>query len=275
MIHRRVKPLLGTFVEVGFTQQNQVGSLSVAVCLERAFAAIANIEQLLNGHAADSELTLLNRRPGVWLSLHRHTRRVLRLAKALGQQTQDRFNVTVGGELTRKGLLPCFVEHDYLDRGDARDIELQGHQVRLKRPVVITLDGIAKGYAVDMAVSALRKAGVKGGWVNAGGDLRVFGEQSLAVKIRDVDGYQQPLKLHNCALASSRYAGFQVQDFTSAIIAKDGIPSPQTEEIISVQSRFAWRADALTKVFVGIEGQARKEIIASLKGKLPALHGGE
>jgi Membrane-associated lipoprotein involved in thiamine biosynthesis len=36
--------------------------------------------------------------------------------------------------------------------------------------------GIAKGFAVDRAVKALRRAGVSS--VNAGGDLRVFGSSS-------------------------------------------------------------------------------------------------
>jgi thiamine biosynthesis lipoprotein len=39
-----------------------------------------------------------------------------------------------------------------------------------------SLDGIAKGFAVDRAVEALQSAGVRAGVVNAGGDLRVFGD---------------------------------------------------------------------------------------------------
>ncbi|RDV24218.1 hypothetical protein DXV75_15440 [Alteromonas aestuariivivens] len=37
----------------------------------------------------------------------------------------------------------------------------------LRRPVLITLDGIAKGYAVDLGVRALKLAGIKAGWINA------------------------------------------------------------------------------------------------------------
>jgi thiamine biosynthesis lipoprotein len=42
----------------------------------------------------------------------------------------------------------------------------------------IDLGGIAKGYAVDRALDALRAAGCAGGLVNAGGDLAVFGCRS-------------------------------------------------------------------------------------------------
>jgi thiamine biosynthesis lipoprotein len=50
-----------------------------------------------------------------------------------------------------------------------------------------SLDGIAKGFAVDRAVDCLLEAGVAGGVVNAGGDLRVFGEASEPIYIRPTE----------------------------------------------------------------------------------------
>jgi len=52
------------------------------------------------------------------------------------------------------------------------------------RPLHIDLGGIAKGYAVDRALTALRAAGCRGGLVNAGGDLAVFGHRTHAIVIR-------------------------------------------------------------------------------------------
>jgi len=46
------------------------------------------------------------------------------------------------------------------------------------------LDGIAKGFAVDRAVDTLQFAGIRAGVVNAGGDLRVFGEAFEDVYVR-------------------------------------------------------------------------------------------
>lgn len=46
------------------------------------------------------------------------------------------------------------------------------------------LDGIAKGFAVDRAVETLQSAGIRCGVVNAGGDLRVFGEAFEDVHVR-------------------------------------------------------------------------------------------
>jgi FAD:protein FMN transferase len=47
-----------------------------------------------------------------------------------------------------------------------------------------TLDGIAKGFAVDRAVEALQAEGIASGVVNAGGDLRVFGEGYEDIYVR-------------------------------------------------------------------------------------------
>ncbi|GAB3032485.1 FAD:protein FMN transferase [Bowmanella dokdonensis] len=264
MIVRRVRPLLGTFVEVGFETIEQAGSAS---CLAQAFSAIGQIETLLNGHAPDSELTQLNRRPGDWLPLHHHTRRVLRLGAILGRLSGDRFNMTVGGELTRKGRLPCYVSHPYLDRGCHTDIEFRHNQVRLRRPVLLTLDGIAKGYAVDRAVCALKQAGITRGWVNAGGDMRVFGQQRLSVHIRGLDGYHSPVGLSSGAVASSRLSKHWIADFPATLIT--ATDSPVTgDDIITVWARFTWRADALTKVAAGLDAASAKEIIGQLKGKI-------
>jgi thiamine biosynthesis lipoprotein len=46
------------------------------------------------------------------------------------------------------------------------------------------LDGIAKGFAVDRAVQALQLADVDTGVVNAGGDLRIFGDAFEEVYVR-------------------------------------------------------------------------------------------
>ncbi len=47
-----------------------------------------------------------------------------------------------------------------------------------------SLDGIAKGFAVDRAVDHLLEVGMESGVVNAGGDLRVFGQAFESLHIR-------------------------------------------------------------------------------------------
>ncbi len=58
-----------------------------------------------------------------------------------------------------------------------------------KTGMVIDLGGISKGYAVDRVVTILRQEGISSGIVDAGGDLRVFGDKpdgrKWAIGIRD------------------------------------------------------------------------------------------
>ena len=55
---------------------------------------------------------------------------------------------------------------------------LPGNRARWRRKGWIDLGGIAKGYAIDCGVAALRAHGVATGIVNAGGDLGVLVKRS-------------------------------------------------------------------------------------------------
>src|SRR5437773_2883272 len=72
------------------------------------------------------------------------------------------------------------------------------------------LDGIAKGFAVDRAVECLQDAGIAAGVVNAGGDLRVFGDELEEIYLRLPQRPAQLLRLghlRNAAIATSGRAG--------------------------------------------------------------------
>lgn len=75
--------------------------------------------------------------------------------------------------------------------------------VFVRRRTRVDLGGIAKGYAVDLATMAMRRAGASGGLVNAGGDLRVFGGALWPVVLRVGAPATLVLELRDCALAAS------------------------------------------------------------------------
>jgi len=75
--------------------------------------------------------------------------------------------------------------------------------VRAHVPVRIDLGGVAKGYAVDRAVEALRNAGCEGGLVNAGGDLAVFGRRGRTLYCGAPHGPTTAVYLRDAALATS------------------------------------------------------------------------
>ena len=58
------------------------------------------------------------------------------------------------------------------------DLVLEDHRLSSRNPAVqLDLGGFAKGYAVDLAIAALRNMGITNAIVNAGGDLRAIGSK--------------------------------------------------------------------------------------------------
>lgn len=259
---KRMRPLLGTFVEVGAHS----GNMDVAPAIDAAFQAIEEIQALLSFHHPHSDLSRLNAAQGKPVILHAQSARILRLAKAMTSASNHRFNCTVGGALVRKGILPDHGFHCFLDAGSVEDIQLKGCKAQLHRPVLITLDGIAKGFAVDQAIRTLQKARVETGWVNAGGDLRVYGELVLPVQRREPDGSMTSLGgLQNAAMASSGVREAPDAEFPGWIVGGDFAPHPG---VWTVLARSTWRADALTKVASVSSNEERAGLIRRLGGKL-------
>lgn len=183
---RRARPLLGTYVEVTAVGGERLELLRAAGA---ALDAVAAIGQRLSFHDPRSLLSRLMREAhrspvevdGATLGL---LRRTLRWA----QRTGGRFDpVRAAIRLVEAGVLPAPLGTPAPDpRATYCDVELDAAgRVRFRRPLWLDLGGIAKGFAVDRAVATLRLAGVRSGCVNAGGDLRVFGERRVRVGLRD------------------------------------------------------------------------------------------
>ena len=258
--HRRLRPGMGTFVEIG-VERTEVSNAAV----DAAFAVAAEVERSLSFQDFDSELSRLNRAGAAGLTVSAVTARVVRLARAIGRASGNRFNATVGGALVRRGVLPDHGGPEAIDSGSWTDIRIRGRHVGLARAVRLTLDGIAKGFAVDAMVRSLRSRGVSRGWVNAGGDLRSFGDLTLPVSRREADGRVVPLGgLREASLATS-LAGDRGILAPGAIVAGSG--GEAVTGTWSVIARHAWRADALTKVAALTPARDRASVLAHLGGR--------
>ena len=156
-----------------------------------------------------------------------------------------------------------------LARGSVDDILFGPGTASLRCPIRLTLDGVAKGFAIDLALSAMRRAGAPAGWVNAGGDVGVFGELTLPTQRREADGRLRPLGgLRKGAMASSR-CGPRDPDFPAQIVAPShAVPAPG---MWTVLARSAWRADALAKVAAVAPPDQRVDLVRRLGGTLVAM----
>ncbi len=179
---RRARPLLGTFVEI---EAEGLAAAALERAIEAAFAAVERVERLMSFHDPLSDLSRLNRR-AAWepVVVHPWTATVLRHARRLFRATGGLFDCAVGYELIRWGLLPSD-GLDHVERGHFSAVEfLPGNRIKYRTEIALDLGGIAKGFAVDRAVAALRRHDVCNGTVNAGGDLRVMGEAAQPIYIR-------------------------------------------------------------------------------------------
>lgn len=183
---RRLRPWLGTYVAI---EAMADASQDAAGAIEAAFADVAGIHAGMSFHSSDSDLARLHRHaheaptPVGW-----HTWSVLAMALDLARESEGVFDPTVAPTLVRRGALPCPDAALPDPDADWRDIELLDDlHVRFRRPLWIDLGGIAKGYAVDLAVETLQAHGVRCGAVNAGGDLRVLGDnlEPIPIAIRN------------------------------------------------------------------------------------------
>lgn len=231
---RRAKPLLGTLVEVACQAVNTDVALHAS---EQAFYAVAQVQRLMSRHDCASELSSINGlKPGVWFTISKPTLEVLQFAQTLSQRTGGVFDVVSTSTCAPAG-------------SSWRDLELDARNSCLRKhaPLRVDLGGIAKGYAVDEAVHALKAAGVGDGWVNAGGDLRAFGTHVLPLVVRapwDLAITIECGLLRNQAAATS----------ASYLLASPQLKNGATQKLVSTDASFTviantcMAADALTKV---------------------------
>lgn len=272
---RRARPLLGTLVEVRAAAPIPA---KAERAVQAAFAAIERVQALMSFHDPASELSRLNRDGAVRrIPVHPWLHTLLRRAQKLHAATDGLFDIAVAPSLVRNGWLPRVGSGRTAARATTADIVLlEGNRVRFRRPLLIDLGGIAKGFAVDQAVAALRRAGATAGIVNAGGDLRVFGPRTEPVHVRlpESPGELIPLgNLRNASVATSAhyYAQRRVQGALCAPIFHPIRRRFATEaRSVSVQARECWLADALCKV-VWLAGPAAGPVLESLGARARVL----
>ena len=249
----RARPLLGTLVEI----RVQRGGMVARSAVDAAFRAVEGVQQAMSFHDPESELSWLNRNacgraikvsPALW--------RVLSEALRLSNLSGGAFDPTVGARLVRWKILPAPQARTPTPATTSwRDVRLlAGRRVRFHRALWLDLGGIAKGYAVDLAVSILRRNGISSGIVNAGGDLRVFGSRAERVHVRHPNQPASlvPLaELSDAALATSagyfsekRCGGRRVNALVNPLLQRPC----SSRRSVSVQAPTCLLADALTKV---------------------------
>lgn len=252
--HQRARPLLGTLVEIAAT-----GACADAVqsAIARAFDAVEMVHALMSYHAPSSDVSRINREGFAHpVPVYEHTWRVLSAARAISEASGGLFDITVAPTLTRLGFLPRHADFPRISgQGDWRHVELlPGKRVRLARRLRIDLSGIAKGYAVDLAIRALQDSSMRAGRVNAGGDLRLFGDTAHSIHVRHPNAPERILPLLELRIgAAATSAGYYTSRrhrgrMIAPLIHPHTRDACGVERSVTVVAQDCMSADALTKV---------------------------
>jgi thiamine biosynthesis lipoprotein len=174
----RCRPLLGTFVEVTADSSEAV---------EAAFEAVGLIHRLMSAHDADSDVSRVNRRAHLGLvEIDALTAAVIGRALHWSAGSNGAFDPVRAGEAALgHELLPLHPDQLAPRDSDWTCVELRGLEIQLSQPACLDLGGIAKGFAADRAVEAMKARGARFGLINAGGDIAGFGPHPWPVQVVD------------------------------------------------------------------------------------------
>lgn len=173
--------LMGTVVEVIIIADNEsVARKSIA----DAFSAMERVDRLMSNFKEESDVSKINRGAGSEaVAVDSDVVEVIKKSIYYSEISDGAFDITIGGveelyNFEDEGRIPEKGKFkNSVSLIGYKNIIINGNTVRLtKKGIKLDLGGIAKGYAIDRGIDAIKKNGVADALINAGGDIRAIGE---------------------------------------------------------------------------------------------------
>ena len=264
-----------------------------AEVLQAAEDELRRLEGLFSTWIEASEISGLNRAAaGEEVPLSSDSLAVLRRSEELYRRTGGAFDITAGPLISgwrraaEAGRLPDRDELDEL-RASSRwqDLELMERgAVKTRGTARVDIDGVAKGYAIDQAAAAMRRAGAAGGMVEVGGDLRVFGDSPAAggwpVAVHDPSAEEPAAEIEiteGAVCTSGGYARFveiEGRRYSHILDPRTGEPAEQVVSATVVAADTA-TADAWATALSVLGTAGLGELPAGVEALLLTGDGGE
>lgn len=283
--HKKVLKLMGTRFEIGAVAEND--TLAWAA-IEAGITEIERIEKLISSWDETSQTSAINRNAGIRpvqvdQELYDLIFRALKVAKL----TEGAFDISFASmdRIWRfDGSMSQMPNPEEVKKAAAK-INWEKVMLNPTERTVFLLDkgmkigfgGIGKGYAANQAKLLMAKMpGIKGGVVNAAGDLLAWGdrpsEKDWVIKIADPVKSADALgwlQINDGAVVTSgdyeRYVEFAGKRYAHIIDPRTGYPTTGIKSVTVVCS-YAEVADALaTSIFV-LGQQKGIQLVNQLKG---------
>ena len=215
--------------------------------IENAILEISRIEQLLSTFKPDSQTNLINDNAGIKpLRVDKEVFELIQRSLKISNLTQGAFDITYGSidktlwnfdtkmtslpdATTAKNMVKLIDYQKVTLNQNEQTVFLQDEGMR------IGFGGIGKGYAAEMAKQLMIREGVKGGVVNASGDLTTWGNQpdgkQWTIGIADPNHKNKTfssLNISNMAVATSgdyeKFVMIGGRRYSHTINPKTGLP---------------------------------------------------
>ncbi len=260
--------LLDTYVTIAV---NGKGS-NADKLIDIGFSEIKRIDEKFNPLNEKSILYKINHAAGKWVKIDKETHDLIERSLYYSNISNDAFDITLGRLIGLWGFYSLSSTPTSIPSKDdiskciasygADKIELEKDRIKLRSNCALDLGGIAKGYAVDMAVLHMKEnAPDITGYVDAGGDIRIMGKKygtlPWSVGIRDPRSEDKSIDvvyLKGGSIATSgdyeRYFFYKGKRYCHIFDPKTGFPATKAISA-TVISKNLVDADALaTTVFV-------------------------
>lgn len=252
--------LMDTIVNIKITTKDK----NVDSIIDTAFELIEEYNNMLSFYSEESELWKFNNSVIQSFPMDEELLQIYHLSKKLFEESESLYDITIGA-------LSELWDFDtpHIPAADSIKIALKnvGFQrvslegVLLVKPegLKINLGSLAKGFIIDRVVDFLISENVKSGIVNAGGDIRIFGNKKPA-KI----GIQHPRKeknktieilyVENKAVVTSgdyeRFFEIDGKRYHHILNPKTGYPVENTVSVTVIAPSTLWADAYATALFL-------------------------
>lgn len=276
-VHTGVALAFGTTIQIALVHADEKVARAA---IGDALAAAQRIDRLMSIYQPGSQVYQLNR-DGV---LHRPDPQLLAVlaqARQLSQLTDGAFDITVQplwrawSEAVARGVLPAPAQRRQARaRVDWRQVAFDEGQVRLAPGMAITLNGLAQGYAADMALAAVQAHGIGHALLDTGefvarGRKRAHQPWTLGVRDpRDSQALAATLFINGCGVATSGdYEAIFTPDYRHHHIFDPAAgDSPQELASVTVMAPTGMLADGLSTACMVLGREKAALLAASLPG---------
>jgi FAD:protein FMN transferase len=247
-------------------------------------AAVGAVDAQMSTWNAGSDLMRLNRAPaGEWIMVPAELLRVLCLSLDIGRASGGAFDIGMGDAVRAWGFGPEAAAPLNISaamsvpRTPAHTVlEIDGTRVRKAAPIVLDLNGIAKGHGVDRLAETLGAYGIEQGLVGIDGEMRALGLRpdgngwAIAVEAPEhhIRTPHTVLTLENAAIATSgdyrHWVEVQGRRLSHTMDPRRGAPLVFPPASVTVMARLCAEADAWATALMVMGPQTGAKLAAGL-----------